>query len=302
MAISLVQNVLGSLSSGTTKTITISPNTGGNLLVVLSANFDNDDMVGQLNIVSVTDNQGNSYTSTGTAAVFFDSTTLNPGTTDIWYAQNTIGGVTSVIVTFDVAVTHYAELVVQEYSGIALVGALETGASFTTGATPGNNAGPMLTSASNGNLFLSVCNTGNHPVTGVTAPWTYDNSGTFGFAHYVEPVAGTEQALFTGTQPNQYCSSGVVFLKEPPTIILTLSDSVSFSDSTVKEDETTLTDSLFLSDMAGVGRGQSVSDSMAITDSFSLQSSSVVVVPTPTVETLVNQLVPAEVKTFFEIE
>ena len=71
----------------------------------------------------------------------------------------------------------------------------------------------------------------------------------------------------------------------PPPLTLSLSDSVTITDS-VNE-----TDSILLS----------VSDSVTVTDSITAQSDHVATVNIPIVEQLVNQLVPAFVKTYFKI-
>ena len=85
-------------------------------------------------------------------------------------------------------------------------------------------------------------------------------------------------------------------------LTLTLTDSVSSSDSTVKEDDKTLIDLITPSDVLALARAQNVSDSMTVTDSFSIQSSEITSVPIPTVETLTNLIIPAEVKTFYKFE
>jgi hypothetical protein len=86
---------------------------------------------------------------------------------------------------------------------------------------------------------------------------------------------------------------------------LTLSDSISLSDTTVNADEKIITDSITATDILALATGRTVSDSVTVSDStpgsFSIQSSYLVPVTIPIVEQLVNQLVPANVKTYFKI-
>lgn len=86
-----------------------------------------------------------------------------------------------------------------------------------------------------------------------------------------------------------------------PPLTLTLTDSISFSDSTVKDAEKILVDSITSSDTLAFARAQNVSDSMIVSDSFTLQSNFIAPVRIPVVENLVNQLAPAEVKTYYQI-
>jgi hypothetical protein len=77
-------------------------------------------------------------------------------------------------------------------------------------------------------------------------------------------------------------------IPSPLSIVLTL----SLSDSVTQSDSVTPSFSI----------SQDVSDSMTVTDSITAQSDHIATVNIPTVESLVNQLVPAEVKTFFRVQ
>lgn len=118
--------------------------------------------------------------------------------------------------------------------------------------------------------------------------------------------SGTTVSDFTGNG-NTLTFNAVAWSTDVPSplrppLTLTLTDSVSSSDSVTREDEKTIIDSLTLSDTLGVGRGQSVSDSVTPTDAFSLQSSFISPAVPLLVEVLTNQLIPAEVKAYYEIQ
>ena len=123
--------------------------------------------------------------------------------------------------------------------------------------------------------------------------------------HIINPPISSQQLVETPNVAAQFASSIVEFYTPLPPLTLTLSDSVSSSDTTVKEDEKILTDSVNMVDSVNQAKAVPLADSMTVTDStpgsFTIQSDHLVPVTIPIIEKLVNQLVPATVKTYFKI-
>jgi hypothetical protein len=127
----------------------------------------------------------------------------------------------------------------------------------------------------------------------VATPWSivpnpYMDRAYFAFLNN-PGTPGSYQAMFGTTGSGIYCSSGVAFVSVAGgTLTLSLSDAVSASDVMADSFSIPLSDSVTSSDHAP--------------QSFSVQSDFILPTAIPTVETLVNQLVPSSVKTYFKIQ
>jgi hypothetical protein len=251
---------------------------------------------------SVSDNIGNTYIDLG----------LNTSGTagHAWYTYNSIPGATSVILTGGGSTDAW----VLEYSGVATISPVDTTGLISTAS--GIVKGPSLTNNYSGSVLVSFFLRGNPSgITGVQSPWSAVSidtnisfDGSFGVADYLPGATGTFQAIFTPTESSTFSSIGVAFRPPLLPITLTLIDSVSLSDTEVNENEKTLVDSIVSSDSISTSLNGShlIIDSVIVSDSapgsFSIQSDHLAPVTIPIVEQLVNQLVPANVKTYFIIE
>jgi hypothetical protein len=290
MAIVRVQEANNANNTTSVTTTLLSAATSGNCILIglgssASGNFG----------TSVTDTAGNSYSLVGST----HSTNTSNYISEFWVAKNITGGFTNVTAHYNSAASTQVLFVI-EYSGVShstptgVVGVLNN-------QGPGHPLSPLLTISATSALASIVMGSAN-TFSSVNAPWSFiATNSVWAMADYIPGVSGSYQATFNPSESTTWGSSGIELLAQAA-LTLTLTDSVPFSDVTTKEDETTFSDAISISDLAGVARGKALSDNAAMIDSFSLQSSEIVAVPTPAVEMLVNQLVPAEVKTFFEIE
>jgi hypothetical protein len=157
MAIIRVQDA-ASIGSAAVKTVTISPSTAGNLLVAAFCNRDSGSV-----ITSVTDDASNSYVQAPGA--YGTSTQL---ASDIWYAENCLGGATTV--TFNISPTPGFNLgfcAVIEYSGVLSSGALDVATVFINGSiTPAKTA--PITVSDSGCVIVAVVDVNQNVLTGVT--------------------------------------------------------------------------------------------------------------------------------------
>jgi len=285
MPITFVQTANNShVGSATTLSVPISATGSGNLLVVTIECYSGSPITG------IMDNAGNTYIQV--PGVYVVGPSVNE-TVDIWYCSGSLGGATSVTISFTSAFVKAAS-VFYEYTDPGHIFSVDAGSN-------GVNTVPSVTTTNSGDVLIA-CATTDGGVSSVNPPWT----------HFVAPLAGTGAADYipgaSGTFPTEFnivpgnFVIGIAAISPFLILTLTLTDSISSSDSTIKEDDKIVTDSITSSDLLSVGRAQNVSDSMTVTDSFSLQSSFIAPNPIPTVETLTNQLIPAEVKTFWEFK
>lgn len=294
MTIALVQSVALTFPAPANPVATLSSTLAGSLIVVT---YGCNGGGGAHLITAVTDNQSNTYLH---QAGFVDNN--GSQTTDVWYSENSTAGVTSVTITVDPN-GFFSSGFVQEYSGVKSSSSLDV---FGTnaGTTPPSSDGPILNPSQNGELLLTFFTINDSATFSVNSPWSVLQTNVFGLASLIQTTAGSAQAMIT--QPfggGGYASTGITFLPIPvPPITLTLTDSLSSNDSSTKEDEKVITDSITPSDSIGLARGQNVTDSVAVADSISAQSSFTTPVHVPSVEVLVNQLVPADTKTYFTIQ
>ena len=298
MSIALVQTVKVVNGAANPVVVSIASTGAGNFIIVLLESTPQTNT-----ITGITDDAGNNYIQVPGAQA-----TQNLGITeltDIWYAFNSNSGATSVTINY--ATGNGRMVIIEEWSGIKQTSPLDTSGHLNNQVVaPGNGVGPSLTTSENEELLLAVASNINDggAITSVDAPWTIVKSTPSAdneTAYLVTSSSGMYKAVFEPSQNLVFCSSGAAFFAKPD-LTLTLSDSVSSSDSTAKEDDKTVSDSITSTDLLGLARAQNVSDSTTVKDSFSLQSSFIAPNPIPSVETLTNNLIPAEVKTFWKFQ
>ena len=257
---------------GFTNPVTIAATGSGHLIVIGATPTG-------AGITSITDNVGNTYVQAPGAL-----STSGSFHTDVWYAKNSIPGATAV--TF---VGSIFRVSISEYSGADTSAPLASASNLSTFGSP---VSPSLTIADPNGLLFVVGSTISSDLSGTSAPWeNLRNGGSGTMADFLPGAAGTYNANFIPSTSQGYFSSGAIFVTSggSSTLTLSLSDSVSLTDS--------LTPSFDLS--------QNLSDSVVVSDStpnsFSAQSDFLAPINIPVVEMLVNQLVPAHVKTYYRI-
>ena len=288
MAITRVNTTTINAVFNTNPLIITIPATGTGNLIVLLLNHEAASNTNTIYTTSVTDNAGNVYQAVPNT-LQLDNTTQG-SSTEVWYAANSISGATIVTITCNMTIDIDHSIIV-EYSGVALISPILDGQHAESTGTA--SLGPVLTTSDPNALLVTLIYKALHNVSGVTTPWDALPYADSNFVELIAPgTTGTYQAVFTPPQTDLYLTSGAVFssISSPSPLILNLSDSVSLVDS--------LSPSFNLS--------QNLSDSISVSDSapqaFSVQSDFLVPVGIPTVEMLVNQLVPAHVKTYFRIQ
>lgn len=299
MAIALVQSVIINPTGNTVENITISPTGTGNLIVVPVVNDNNP----ACNITGITDNAGNTYVQVPGVA----SSTSDPPftiTTDIWYAIDSISGATTVTVTFDNP--DNGVICINEYSGVVTTSPIDViGTPVTSTGDP--LLGPSLTITNPNDLLVTIVGPRSLNPTAVGSPWALA-PGSFGrVATLIGPgSSGTYQASYSVASSTNYCASGVAFFALIVPLTLSLSDTQASSDLKIDEVEKPLSETQASSDNIAFARGLILSDSTTVSDTgpqaFSVQSSFIAPNPTPVFEVLTNELIPAYVKTYYNIE
>lgn len=216
MAIAFVQAAKAlTNSSVTTQAVTWSGNTTtGNFIVLCFGTVTNVTSA----ITSITDSQSNTYTR----AV---GSNVSSAAIEIWYAQNITGGVTP---TVTVTLTTGRPLVtVTEFSGVALVDALDSVGSAVFSATTAYSVGPITKNRSSNTLVIG------HTIANSAGSWTVGS----GYSNLTQQVAST-----TGAQGVE---SKVVSIADEQVATMTLSTSslgrmtiATFSDVPVAQPST----------------------------------------------------------------
>jgi hypothetical protein len=286
MAISLVQTVVFTYSSSSTSQNVTVASTGANALIVVYSIIQPTTGSGP-HVNSVTDNQSNTYTKINAS----QTGGVDQGNSDIYYSQGSTSGVTTVTVNFDSS-SSSGIVYVQEYSGVATSGALDQFAGLTQNSTAIDNTHtPTITPTVNNELVVAIAGDGlNAGITAVSSPYILDDHTTpFALCHLIQTTASSTMATFTnGFGSMRYISEIASFQAGVAPLTLTLMDSVSSSDS--------------MSDAFSVPLSDNASSSDSAPDSFSVQSDFVVPTVVPAVEKLATQFVPAQVKTYFNIQ
>ena len=142
------------VSAGQTLTVTASsPTTSGNLVVVYVV-WDNT------NTVVLTDSAGNSYANASGPKKWNG----NKYCSQIFYAKNIQGGPDTVSATFATAINTFAEMFINEYSGMDPAGPFDKSAA-ATGASGSLHSGSVTTTRASDLLFAAGAS-----ATSVTAP------------------------------------------------------------------------------------------------------------------------------------
>jgi hypothetical protein len=277
MSIAIVQNAANVTTNVNTLSVTISPSTSGNTLVV-SFILKNSTVI---TVTSLTDNVGNSYTLIpGTTSNF---TTVD--TVEMHICNPCLSGATTITANFSGTVGQ-PEMFVVEFSGVS-----PTSPISSTGVL-NNQTGAIVTpslTTTTTESFLYAVPGGSGNINMINSPWATLSlpGGTSADDYYAPGAVGT----FQGTTPylsGNWNYSGIVLEAPSLTLMLNLFDSVVSNDSMTDAFSLPVSDSVISSDTSP--------------QSFSAQSDMLVPVQTPVVETLVKQLIPSFVKVYFKIQ
>lgn len=171
--------------------------TKGNLLIVSYIGGPGD------NLLSVSDNKGNSYVSTGQ-----HGTSLDGGECWIFYAANATPGVTSI--TFHTATNgNFDDADVYDVSGAASA-PLDKAINISSQhqSSFGNFSGPSITASTSGGIIIANLGIETNTITGALSPWVFDpQDQNNGWAHTLNSSSGTFTVTWT-TNQNQ-ASGGV---------------------------------------------------------------------------------------------
>ena len=210
MAISRVQGVGNNLGLNSF-TVGLSPTTPGNAIVVA---FDIENHIGADLSVTITDNDGggggNTYTRI-TASKGQSNDSGDFSQSEIWYAQNIIGGGSSVTLTITInggtGTINNCFYFVAEYSGLATSGVLDD-----AGATSQDGSGPPFTTASvsatgTSDLVLTVCGSGNGWPTSVNSPFTVVTAAGYGSFRPFATLITSGPGSYSATYPTGFSHS-----------------------------------------------------------------------------------------------
>jgi len=189
---------------GTTCTI---PSTGtGNVLVAAWSSASGG---GGTVISSVTDNAGNIYQEAGSAR----STDSGANSmADIWYAQNSVAGATTVTITPGPSGTS-GTAVIWEFSGVEPYSPLDETAVLNSQTATTSPTGAAVTTTFPSEVIISVANS-QETVNGIKSGNSFTNDATTGgegWAHFIASAAGTYAPQWTASTSGTYCSSTVSF-------------------------------------------------------------------------------------------
>lgn len=189
-----------------TTTCTI-PSTGtGNLIV---AAWTSESGGGATVIAGVTDSAGNVYQEAGNAR----STDSGANSmVDIWYAENSIAGATTVTFTPNPSGTS-GTAVIWEFSGVEPFTPLDQTEVSNSQSATSTPLGASVTTTYPAEVIVSVANVAG-TVTGMKSgtAFTSDSvSGGDGFAHFIATSAGTYTPQWNTSSSGTFCSSTVSF-------------------------------------------------------------------------------------------
>ena len=160
-------------------------------------------------IGSMTDNAGNSYSEAG-AAISTDST--HDAILDIWYANNSIAGATSLTITPN-PTGIVGGAVIWEFSGVATISPLDSTAVLNNQVATLTPLGAGGTTAASYEVILSAVNSQN-AISGINSGNAFTNDSTVdgaGWAHLLTTSMGSYQAQWAQGSPGTYSSSTVAF-------------------------------------------------------------------------------------------
>lgn len=205
MAIAVVQSTSVVNTTGTTTAITVTSTGAGHLLALT---FVGEGATQIQSIVSVTDNQSNSWALVPSSRLNFNGTFFD---SEIWYANVATAGVTTVTVTIKDSIAS-GDCIIGfiEISGAATSGVIETAQVAQNAGSP--PLGPALTTASAGSILLATCFPTSTGASGVNSPWTAFFSSLKFNTYFLPGAAGTYHAVWIPNTGQIWGSSGVSFL------------------------------------------------------------------------------------------
>jgi len=180
------------------------PATGTGNLIAVALMFN-----GNTSVSSVSDNAGNTYASAGARV------TSGSNSIEIWYAQTSKAGATTVTPTF-VGSPSVVQITAWEVSGVLAI-PLDATATSNGTITANNTPGPAVTTTRAGDFILSVMFAVNTNLTAISSGNEFTNDfATYGngWAHITSTstAAGTHQASwYTANPTGGYCASVVAF-------------------------------------------------------------------------------------------
>lgn len=213
MAISLVQHVSNTVTSGASLTITVTSTGAGNTLV---AAITLSNASGGSNTATVS-----SVTLGGVADNFASAAVANSGSdpnVDIWTDINCAGGKTSVVVT--PSATTGIMVDVYEFTGVSSVDKTHTGTATSTSWSSGSTA----TTTNDIEAWVGVVGAhsgGSNTITGPSAPWTNETQLQIGSTFASHQMSGYQvtsskaAATYSGTQTASATYGSVVVTLNP---------------------------------------------------------------------------------------
>jgi len=184
------------------------PATGSGHLIVVAWKSIGGTGTGTV-ISSVTDNVGNSYGEAG-AAKSTDST--HDAILDIWYAQNSIAGATSLTITPN-PTGIMGGAVIWELSGVDTISPLDATVVLNNQAATSTPLGAAITTSSASEVIISAVNS-NNAITGISSGNAFTGDSIIvwgGWAHLLTTSAGSYGAEWNESSPGTYSSSTVSF-------------------------------------------------------------------------------------------
>lgn len=183
------------------------PSTGsGNVLVAAWTSASGG---GGATIATVTDNQGNIYAeASGARATDASANTM----ADIWYAENSVAGATSVTITPSPSGTS-GTAVIWEFSGVEPFSALDQTTVLNSQAATTTPLGAAVVTNSPAEVIVSVANVSG-TVTGMKSGNAFTSDSTVGgdgWAHFIATSSGAYTPQWKMSTSGTFCSSTVSF-------------------------------------------------------------------------------------------
>lgn len=190
-------------NAGAITSLTI-PATGTGHLLAVAVIFN-----GTTSVASISDNAGNTYVSAGARCAY------GAGSLEIWYAENSVAGATTITPAF-VGTPTVVQITAWEVSGVLSM-PLDATATSSGQITLNNTPGPAVTTTLAGDFVISVLLALDANFTSISSGNEFTNDfKTYGngWAHITSnsASAGTQQASwYTASPSGAYCASTVAF-------------------------------------------------------------------------------------------
>ena len=160
-------------------------------------------------ISAVTDNAGNRYVEAGAARAI---DTAAGSVTDIWYAQNSLSGATSITITPNASISN-GGAVIWEFSGMNTTAPLDQAAVLNSQAASSTPSGAAVSTTGVNEVVISLAAVAGD-ITGVAPGNSFTNDSALkgnGWAHLISTSAGAYAAQWNESPSGTYASSTASF-------------------------------------------------------------------------------------------